>query len=326
MTIKEFAKICGVSVATVSRVFNEPEKVKEETRERILRIAKEYNYTPHSVAKSLREKRTGIYALTVMSTVERVFEDSYVSKFLRGAVKYFSEHGLKLVVDVLTSGDVRAYYTKLVKSRLIDGVILMDLKDDDERVELLKYYGFPFVCVGRNNKNDFVYVDSDGYLGGRQAGEHFLELGVGSVIFIGGDPNLPFERDRRKGFSDALEGSGISIVYEYAFYEERNVRDILETYVGRIEGIFCTSDVMAYAALRFCERNGLDVPIVGFDNILLSEIAGITTVDQHIELVGEKAAEKLHKVSLGEPVGSEIIVTELVVRSTKRFMLRKARA
>jgi len=322
VTIKEFARICGVSVATVSRVFNEPEKVKKETREKILHIAEQYNYTPHSVAKSLREKRTGIYALTVMSSVERVFEDSYVSKFLRGAVKYFSENRLKLVVDVLGNGDVLTYYTNLVKSRLIDGVILMDLKDDDVRVGLLKSYGFPFVCVGRNNRNDFVFVDSDGYLGGRQAGEHFLELGVGSVIFIGGDPSLPFERERRKGFSDALEGSGISVVYEYAFYEERNVRDILETYAGRIEGIFCTSDVMAYAALRFCERNGLDVPIVGFDNILLSEIAGITTVDQHIELVGEKAAEKLHKVSLGEAVQSEIISTELVVRSTKRFLLK----
>lgn len=321
MTVREIARLCGVSVATVSRVFNEPDKVREETKQRVLEVARKFNYSPHSIAKSLREKRTGIYALAVMSTVERVFEDSYVSKFLRGAVRYFSENGLKLIVDVLTSGNVREYYTSLVRSKLIDGVILMDLRDDDERVELLNELGCPFVCVGRNNRNNFVFVDSDGYLGGFQAGSHLVELGCRKVLFVGGDPNLPFERERRAGFLDAARGSGVVVAEEFAYYDEKLVREVLELYKGRVDGIFCTSDVMAYAALRFCERNGLDLPIVGFDNILLAEIAGLTTVDQHIETVGAKVAEKLHRLSSGEPAESEVIPTELVVRSTRRFSL-----
>jgi len=326
MTVKEIAKICGVSVATVSRVFNEPEKVREDTRKLVLEMSKKYGYSPHSVAKSLRERRTGIYALTVLSSIERIFEDSYVSKFLRGAVTYFSENDLKLVIDVFAKVDdideLISYYRQLVSSRSIDGVILMDLKNDDPRVALLNDMNFPYICVGRNNNNNFVFVDSDNYLGGSQAGEHMAKLGCKNALFIGGDPSLPFERERRDGFLDGLKSNKyINVLERFGYYEEKKVREILNNLKGQFDGIFCTSDVMAYAALRYCEENGIDVPIIGFDNILLSEIAGITTVDQHIEVVGQKAAEKLHMLSIGENVESEVVKTELIIRGTKKFLI-----
>ena len=326
MTVKEIAKICGVSVATVSRVFNEPEKVREDTRKLVLEMSKKYGYSPHSVAKSLRERRTGIYALTVLSSIERIFEDSYVSKFLRGAVTYFSENDLKLVIDVFAKVDdideLISYYRQLVSSRSIDGVILMDLKNDDPRVALLNDMNFPYICVGRNNNNNFVFVDSDNYLGGSQAGEHMAKLGCKNALFIGGDPSLPFERERRDGFLDGLKSNKyINVLEHFGYYEEKKVREILNNLKGQFDGIFCTSDVMAYAALRYCEENGIDVPIIGFDNILLSEIAGITTVDQHIEVVGQKAAEKLHMLSMGENVESDVVKTELIIRGTKKFLI-----
>ncbi|AFG35661.1 LacI family DNA-binding transcriptional regulator [Fervidobacterium pennivorans subsp. shakshaketiis] len=320
MTVKEIANLCGVSVATVSRVFNEPEKVKPETRERILEIAKKYGYMPHAIAKSLRTKRTGVYSLTVMSGVERVFEDSYVSKFLRGAVRYFSSKGLKLIIDVFTKGDIKSYYKTLVSSKLVDGYILMDIKDDDIRVELLNELGVPFVCVGRNNKNNFIYVDTDNYTGGRQAGEHLKEIGCTNVLFIGGDASLPFEKERFRGFVDGLSGFGGKVYKAFANYDEKNVQNIVEKYLNEIDGIFCTSDVMAYAALRVCEQKNIDIPLIGFDNILLSEIANITTIDQNIHLVGEKVAHKVHQLVLGEQVESEVISTHLVVRGTKKFL------
>jgi len=320
MTVKEIANICGVSVATISRVFNEPEKVNPGTRKRVLEIAHKYGYTPHAVAKSLRTKKTGVYSLTVMSDVERVFEDSYVSKFLRGAINYFSSHGLKLIIDVFTKGDVISYYKNLVFSKLIDGYILMDIKDDDVRVELLNELEVPFVCVGRNNKNNFIYVDTENYTGGFQAGVHLKDIGCKDVLFVGGDPSLPFEKERLRGFTDGFSGSGGTIYKEYGFYEEKRVKDIVRSYLSKVDGVFCTSDVMAYASLRVFEENGMDVPIVGFDNILLSEIANLTTVEQNIHLVGKKVAEKVHKLVLGDRVESEVIETYLIVRGTKRFL------
>ncbi|WP_448376179.1 LacI family DNA-binding transcriptional regulator [Fervidobacterium sp.] len=320
MTVKEIANICGVSVATISRVFNEPDKVSPETRKRVLEIAQKYGYAPHAVAKSLRTKKTGVYSLTVMSDVERVFEDSYVSKFLRGAINYFSSHSLKLIIDVFTKGDVISYYRNLVSSKLIDGYILMDIKDDDVRVELLNELEVPFVCVGRNNKNNFIYVDTENYTGGLQAGLHLKDIGCKDVLFVGGDPSLPFEKERLRGFIDGFSGSGGTIYKEYGFYEEKMVKDIVRSYLSKVDGVFCTSDVMAYASLRVFEESGMDIPIVGFDNILLSEIANLTTVEQNIHLVGEKVAEKVHRLVLGDRVESEVIETSLIVRGTKRFL------
>lgn len=323
MTIKKIAELCGVSVATISRVFNDPEKVKPETREKVLEVVKAYGYTPHAVAKSLRTRRTGVFALAVMSGVERVFEDSYASKFLKGAVKYLAEKGLKLIVDVFTKGDVVEYYKSLVFSKMVDGFILMDLKDDDPRVELLNSMEVPFVCVGRNNKNNFIFVDTDNFLGGFQAGQHLMEIGCKKVLFVGGDPTLPFEKERYKGFYEAFTNENVRIIKEYAYYDDEKVKDIVEKHIGNFDGIFCTSDVMAYAALRVCEKNHINIPIVGFDNILLSEIADLTTVDQNIELVGEKVARKLHQLSLGKNVSSEIVKTKLVIRGTQRFLISK---
>lgn len=323
MNIKEIAKITGVSVATISRVFNEPEKVKAETRDKVLEIARKYGYTPHAVAKSLRTKRTGVYALTVMSGVERVFEDSYASKFLKGAIRYFSSHGLKLVVDVFTEGDVVEYYKNFVLSKLVDGFILMDLRDNDVRVELLNDMKVPFVCVGRNNKNNFTYVDTDNFSGGMQAGKHLFELGCKKVLLIGGDPSLPFERERYAGFIKIFQNTDSSIFKEFAYYNEDLVKNITMRYIDKVDGIFCTSDVMAYAALRVCERERVEIPIVGFDNILLSEIAGITTIDQNIEIVGEKTAYKLHMMTMNKRTKSEIVSTKLIVRGTEKFLKLK---
>ncbi len=318
MTVKELANICGVSVATISRAFNEPEKVKPETREMILKLAENYGYFPNVVAKSLREQRTGIFLLTVMSGVERIFEDSYVSKFLKGAVKYFSENGLKLIVDSFTHGDVKKYYSNAVRSKLIDGYILMDIKEDDERIEILKSYNVPFACVGQNSKNDFIYVDTENEKGGYLAAKHLCSLGCKNLLYIGGDPKLPFEKKRLLGFKSAIGECGVKITETFAYYEEEKALEILSS-IESFDGIFCTSDVIAYVALRYIEKNHINVPIVGFDNILLSEIAGITTIDQRIELVGEKAAEKVHKLSIGDEVSSEIIDVQLIVRETSKI-------
>jgi len=117
-----------------------------------------------------------------------------------------------------------------------------------------------------------------------------------------------------------LSGFGGKVYKAFANYDEKNVQNIVEKYLNEIDGIFCTSDVMAYAALRVCEQKNIDIPLIGFDNILLSEIANITTIDQNIHLVGEKVAHKVHQLVLGEQVESEVISTHLVVRGTKKFL------
>ncbi|AEH51600.1 LacI family DNA-binding transcriptional regulator [Pseudothermotoga thermarum] len=324
MTVKDIAKLCGVSVATVSRVFNEPEKVKPETRAKVLQVAEKYGYVSHAVARSLRKRRTGVFLLTVMSKVESVFEDSYVSKFLKGAVRYFSEKGLKLIVDCFTKGDVREYYTKLVRSRLVDGYILMDIKENDERIDLLKNLGVPFVCVGQNSRKDFIFVDTNNRKGGQIAAQHLCELGCRKLLYVGGEPDLPFEKERLAGFKEVALKHGSQITVTYSHYDRNKTLEIFSTYdIKQFDGIFCTSDAVAYIVLRYMEENRVEIPLVGFDNILISEIAGITTVDQQIELVGQKAAEKIHKLSLREKVKSEIIDVQLIVRGTKKFMREK---
>ncbi|QTA37218.1 LacI family DNA-binding transcriptional regulator [Thermosipho ferrireducens] len=325
MKIKDIAKLAGVSVATVSRVFNDPEKVKPETRKKVLKVVESVGYSPHAVAKFLRTKETGLYALTVMGTVEDVFEDTYSTKFLKGAVEYFSKHGKKIVIDVYSGENILEYYKSIVNSKLFEGVILLDIVDNDPRIDYLKSTNFPFVCVGQNNKNNFIYVDTDNVTGGFLAGKHLYEIGCKKVLYIGGYAELPFERLRLAGFKDACKKFGMKCEIEYANFKEQMVHDIIERYISDnrflFQGIFCDSDIMAYTAYISLKNYGIDVPVVGFDNIRLSEIASITTIDQNIMLVGYKVAEKLHKLSLGKEVKSEIVPVKLVIRNNTAVFL-----
>jgi len=316
MNIKELAKICGVSVATISRVINTPEKVKKETRDSVKEAIEKYGYTPDVIAKSLRKKKTGIYSIVFSVNPEKVFDESYSQKLMKGILGYFTEKDLKLMVDAHKDKNIVRYYENVIKSNIIDGFILLDLLENDERIEYLNSINFPFVVVGRNSKNNFHYVDSDNSAGGYIAVEHLKNIGCKNILFINGQENNPVSVQRLDGVIRAQKILGVNVFSEYGDWDEKKALEITEKYLGKIDGIFCASDNMALEILKRINREKLSIPVIGFDNLAYSDFVGLSTIDQNIYEIGFNAAKTVHKISGGIKVNSVVVPVELIKRES----------
>ncbi len=96
---------------------------------------------------------------------------------MKGVLNYLSQKGLKLIVDIHESSDIVEYYNSVIQSKIIDGFILLDLrKKMMKEFNFLNQEKFPFVVIGRNDENDFIYVDSDNVSGSYMAIKHLKEI------------------------------------------------------------------------------------------------------------------------------------------------------
>lgn len=322
MNIKEIAKKANVSVATVSRVLNNPEKVKNNTKEKVLNIIKKYNYRPDAIAKSMRKKKTGIFSIVFSVHTDKIFETSYSQQLLQGTISYMQKNGLKLIVDTHAQKDLIEYYGSVIDSKIVDGFILLDLQENDKRIDFLNDKKFPYVVVGRNSKNNFNYIDSDNTSGAFLAIEKFAKMGLKNILYLTGDKDNPVTEQRNEGVRNSARINNVSIDMEFANFDEDKAAKIFKDKINNsnFDGVFCASDKMAISVMQEMRRMNKYYPIIGFDNIELANFFDLTTVDQNIFDIGYNAAYNVHKLSQGNNVNSIIIPTKLIEReSTTKF-------
>ncbi|SHH48048.1 LacI family DNA-binding transcriptional regulator [Thermosipho atlanticus] len=320
MKIKDIAKIAGVSVATVSRVINNSPKVRPETREKILKIIEEYKYEPDHFAKSLRKRQSNIIGILLLRNSLST-EDSYTNPFLSGALEYLFHHDLKLVLDSCDTRNNLLHYKKLIKSKLVSGFIITDLREDDERIEYLNSINFPYVVIGRNKKNNFIYIDPDNEQGGYLGVEHLVEIGCKKILYISGSKGPVVTEQRLTGVLKAKEKFNVEITIKYGdFSKESGYMIAKKAKLEKYDGIFCASDLMAYGVFNYMKEKNIEKPLIGFDDLPSSKILGITSINQKIFDVGFNAAKMLHKIINKEKVKSMLLPVEISAReSTLKF-------
>lgn len=326
LKIKDIAKMANVSVATVSRVLNNSDKVSLETKNKIIKIIQKYDYKPDRIATSLRSKKTGIYAVIFSVKGGKVLEDTYSTKFLKGVLNYFSSKGLKLIVDIHENGNVAEYYSNTIKSKIVDGFILLDIRKNDERVDLLNKEKFPYVVIGRNDENNFVYIDSDNVAGAYMAIKHLKQIKCKKILYISGNMGIPVSEQRLAGVKSAQKDLGVEVDVEFGDFDEEKTVEILKSILKKgfeYDGIFCASDIMAYSAMKFLRGLNIEVPIVGYDNIPLSEFVGLSTIDQNIIKIGYSAAQAVDNIANGKDTISMVVPSKLIKRQSTLSFIQK---
>lgn len=320
MKIKDIAELAGVSVATVSRVINNSEKVKEKTREKVLKIIEKYGYEPDYSAKSLRKRSSNLFGLLMLRT-KMVENESYTNPFLNGILEYFFHNELKLIVDSHSEKRCVNQYKKLIKSNLVSGFFITDLEDNDERVEFLNSIKFPFVVIGRNNKNNFHFVDPDNELGGYLGIKHLKEIGCKNILFISGNLGPAVTYQRLNGVLNAKKDFNINVEIVYGDFSKKSGYEIVEkSNLMNYDGIFCSSDLMAYGVYDYMNEKNYFLPLIGFDDLPSSKILKISSINQNIYKVGYNSAKMIHEISMGKEVKNVIIPVDVSIReSTLKF-------
>ncbi len=301
-TIKDVARLAGVSTATVSHVLNNTRFVRDQTRTRVLLAIEELGYRPNIVAKSLRSRKTGTVGLIFCDLKSPFFSDLF-----QGIETFLGKKGFDLLVTN-TGYDIKKEREacELFFSKQVDGIILVPGKDTGEHVKFLVERNFPLVLLDKELRSlrvDVVLVNN--FQGSKSAVEYMVSLGHRKIAIISGPQDTSTGRHRLEGYYQAMKESGIpvdsNLVKIADFLEEgghQAVCELLDT-IDPPTAIYACNSPMAMGALRaFQERSvriGKDVGFVVFDDLPWFRFVDppLTAVAQPSFTLGETAAQLL---------------------------------
>lgn len=329
LTIKDIADLAGVSKATVSRVLNGKPGVSPATQRRVEEVIKAYSYRPNSVARGLSLRRTGIIGLVVAHTPGRLSSHLFLLEFLRGISHVLEGERFRLILATADSEeDYESSCRNMASDGLVDGVVILGIRNNDKRLQHFLQTGMPLVTVGTPlGYSGVSFVDADNYGGGRMATEYLIRLGHDRILFINGPKEHAGSLAREQGHKAALSGhkiKGHRIVHGDFSFESgyRAIKECLkEGYLP--SGIFAASDLAAMGAIIALKeagiRAGKDVSVIGFDDIPYASFFDppLTTVRQPIREMGEEAGRLLLQgLNGGAAPSGRIFPTTLVIRGS----------
>lgn len=324
--ISDVAEMLGVSKSTVSRVINGNEGVGPELRKKVMDFINEIGYQPNTIAQSLSKGRMNIVALILGDirnpfyadlafNIQRILNDnSYMVMVLN------SEYNIERELEFL----------KLTEQFNFAGLILITAQEEiiEDR---LKNMNLPKVLVNRilpHYTGDSVLIDN--FQAGYQATMHLIERGHRHIGFIKGPGVSSASSQRFAGYRQVLQNYGLPFEEKCVFESDlkletgRSLADAFCKLEKRPSAMVIVNDMTAIGFMDGCRNAGIRIPedlsIVSFDNIAMASMYGIelTTISQHVDEMGEKAAHLMLKQLNDRDAKPERIIMEptLIVRKT----------
>lgn len=296
VTIKELAKELGVSSATISRALNMEKGVTEETRQRVVTLAKELNYQPNLQAKGLVARKTNSIGVIIPQTAEFAFANTFYSEVLKGIIKAANKADYFILLSLAERED----YAKSYRRSLTSGLIVIANRLDDPKLKALENMGIPIVLTpGYLDREIFHSVDVDNKGGFSQATSFLTRLGHNKIGLIDGPRNSKISIERKAGYLSALKENGClqreDWIFAGDFSQEAGVRGI-QAFLNHRDpptAILTVNDFTAIGALYEAKRVGLKIPedlsIVGFGDIPFASLTDppLTTVRAPYQKLGE---------------------------------------
>ncbi|MDI3093233.1 LacI family DNA-binding transcriptional regulator [Priestia megaterium] len=330
-TIKDIARVAGVSVTTVSRALNGYSDVNEKTRQKIAAVARELDYSPNTLARGLVMQKSKTIGLLVSGISRESVKDNFTFEVLCGVNERASTLGYDLILfNTNTMMQREKTYTQLCRERRVDGAIIQGIKKEDPYLKEVVESDIPCVLVDIPvHSNSVGYVTTDNALGAKKAVEHLASLGHKHIGMINGHEDAFVSQERLNGYREALKECGLSFRSEWVVsgnFEEKKAEKAARELINRhkeVTAIFCASDLMALGALKACKELGLHVPkemsIVGYDNIVLASYSSpnLTTVGQEVYEIGYEAADLLIEMLEGKETNMKrYLDTKLIIRES----------
>jgi len=311
-TIADVARRAGVSKGLVSFALNDKPGVAPETRERILDVARDLGWSPSLRARSLSVGRAFACGIVIGRSPDVIAADPFFPSFLAGVEDEFSVSGQVLVLAVATPGRHEAEtYRGLASDRRVDGVILMDLRADDPRIDLVRDLGLAAVTLGAPDVDSpFSSVTSDDGAGIRLAVEHLAGLGHRRIAHVAGPSGMLHAERRRDAFTAAsseFDTTGPVIETDFSASAGAAATERLLDSDDAPTAIVYSNDSMAVAGLGVAQRRGLEVPrdlsITGFDDTEIGSHVhpALTSVATDARRWGTIAARALLDAVAGAP-------------------------
>lgn len=305
LTIEQIAALSGVSRSTVSRVLNNHRSVRQEVRDRVIRVIDEHKYAPQAAARSLASHHTNAIAFFIPRTTTHVFSNPFFPLLIQGITEACARRGYLLMLSIV-SGDMEQDFLRILRGRHVDGVIVHAADVDDPVLPRLVADGTPLVQIGRHPYfKSLNWVSVANRDSACAIVDHLLALGHRRVATIAGPLQEAAAVDRRDGYKQSLLQAGLPLQGELMTegdWTEHSGHHAMARLLGldrRPTAVFSANDMMAVGALRAIHEAGLvvpdDVALVGFDDLPVAAFTSppLTTVRQPVHELGHAAAELL---------------------------------
>ena len=301
-SIKDIARLAGVSHSTVSRALQGSSQVSEATSARIRKIAEDAGYRPSAAARSLvvgRSKTIGVVVTNIA--------DPFVAGVVSGIEDMAEQHGYSVFLANSHAEPQREL--RVVRSfdeRRVDGIIVTASRVGALYVPEMERMRVPVVLLNNQHPSEYahsVLIDNPG--AGREATRHLVHLGHRRIAYIGDRNGHQSDTERLAGYRAALEAAGVGFAPELVVHGdgmpeggERAMTQLL-VLAQPPTAVFCYNDMTALGAMRMIRATGLNVPrdlsVVGFDDLYLSQYLEppLTTVRQPMRQMGRMAMETL---------------------------------
>lgn len=341
-TVYDVAERSGVSIATVSRVYRNPDSVRAETRERVLAAARELGYVPSGNARGLASRSTGVLGLCFpdysdpdaeAEATEAEEEDAatlYADQIIRGMERAARRHGYALLIAASLKGGPESLVAKVAGR--VDGFAVLARTVPTQELEVISRRQPVVMLAGPREGTDHLdhldHIEVANFDGQHELTRHLIEdHGLRRLAYIGSAEESPDVEARFRGYLAACRTGGVRVSDEpdlrvamMTQAEGEHAVDVLLAREGeRPDALVFANDQLAVGALHALEQQGLRVPddvvVTGFDGIPLSRLVrpALTTVRQPMLRMGEEAVELLIKRLTGtrdtEPVSLMLPVT-----------------
>jgi len=325
LTIKEIAKMAGVSATAVSFVINDKPGVSEETRQKVQKIIDETGFKPNLNSRKLLFNKS--YNVCMMINPDSSpFEDLFYFEITRGILNKSRQHGYSLTIGDLTH--VQNDLPDIAYTGDTDGIIFMqDITDELTSKAIASE--IPFVVVDSHILSGAVTSVNPDYCDAAfTATCHLIEQGHRDIAMIASSVVQQFHAQTLEGFLRAMRKHGITPKPEFTdicVSNEQSAYDAAKKLLSgtmRPTAVLCTVDIFAIGAMRCAKELGLRVPedvsFIGIDDILLARYAEpkLTTVGIDKVKMGELAMELLLQKIAGKEAESVSLPMELIVRDS----------
>ncbi|MDP8163354.1 HTH-type transcriptional repressor PurR [Pasteurella skyensis] len=330
-TIKDVAKLAGVSTTTVSHVINNTRFVAEKTTKLVWDAISELNYSPSAVARSLKVNTTKSIGMIVTTS-----ESPFFAEIILAMERHCYEMGYSLFLcNTQNDPEKIQNHLDMLMAKRVDGILVMCSEYTENSLALLNKANIPMVVMDwgvRDHSSDLIADNS--FLGGYLATQHLIQNGHKKIAVITGNLFKTVSKNRFQGFNKAMDEANLLIeprwIQEGDFEPEggfecmNNILDLEELPTA----VFCFSDVMALGAISAINLRGLSVPqdisIIGYDNIHNSRFYAppLTTMHQSKSRLSDRVLELLlERISSKETSRERQVlefIPELVVRDSVR--------
>lgn len=309
-TMKEIARIAGVSQATVSYVINNTEGISEAVRKKVLEAADDLGYIPNMVARNLKKRKTNIIGILVPNVM-----NNYYNEIIKYAEKLTRERGYFIFIGyTMHDPNIEDWYTISLIQQKVAGVIVCYGLTNRDCYKKLQNYNIQFVAID----DEVTEVDRgapsilvNNIKGSFLAIKHFVSLGIKDIAYCSEPLYCYSLRERYQGFLTAMMGFGLNVNPDMVYIaDEKNAYEKIELGYratkqilskAKPKGIFASNDQIAFGIIKRLNEMGIRIPqdiaVIGYDNITFSSVLSpsLTTINQPIRTMSIQGVKTLLK-------------------------------